>query len=778
MLLKNNYLLLLCLFVATGMAQECRLELRGTVRDEDNSESLSFAVVKMLLPEKVIQCNENGFFEFTGLCPGTYQILVRHLGCRDTVFEVQLLKSKKITLKLPHSLNALNDVEITARHEETKPVQSIQTLDAKDLDKSRGASLGDQLKQLNGVSTFNTGPTIVKPMINGMQGYRVLILNNGVRQEGQQWGNEHAPEIDPFVATRLSVVRGAATVRYGSDAIGGVILADPGALPDTVSLTGEYNAVGVTNGRGGATSLMLQGNFEKIKYFSWRMQGSLKRTGDLKTPEYYLKNTGVSEKNISGALAYHRKKFGASAFYSQFQSSIGVFTGAHIGNLTDLYAAFNSSKPQDSLAAFSYSIGRPFQKITHELIKLSVDLHTGPRSRLYLNYAWQFNSRQEFDKHLPRNAYLASLNNPELYYLITTQTGELVWEHNYIRSFRGKFGSQLMYQENVYLGKYFIPNYYNKTAGVFAIERFVRPRYELEAGLRYDLKAMQSFYYEGATLLTPTLFFGNLSYNFGGIYKPYHFLHFYLNAAHGWRAPAVNELYSNGLHHGVGAIERGDPNLKPEYCDNLIGTTLFQKKNISAELTAYTYRFKNFIYYLPSDQPELTVRGAFPVFYYVQNNANISGSDFQLRYKIHKYISLKTRGMWVRGHNIDLNQPLIYMPPARYEFSFTLSIKDRQKLRDVYAEPIYLYVSRQNRVPQGVDFVPPPSAYHLIGINAGFTWLCGKQPLVVTLSVTNAANAIYRDYLDRFRYYSDATGSNYTLRLRIPFSINVNNKNK
>lgn len=772
MLFKTRIIASILLGISTVIkSQDCNLVLKGTVRDEDNSENLGFAVVSSVSGDKVVQTNEQGEFVFKDLCPGSYQFRIQHVGCRDTVFTIELNRSRRITVKLPHSLNALHDVEIVGKHEDTKATQTIHTLETKDLDRSRGQNLGEQLKQLSGVTTLNTGPTIAKPMINGMQGYRILILNNGIRQEGQQWGNEHAPEIDPFIAQKLSVIRGAAAVRYGGEAIGGIVLVEPGDLPDTASVTGELNAVGSTNGRGGATSLQLQGYFDQLKYFKWRIQGTLKKSGNLQTPAYYLKNTGTEEQNFSYALGYHRKKFGLSLYYSQFNSRIGIFSGAHIGNLTDLYAAFNRSKPQDSLAGFSYEIDRPMQNIAHELIKASMDVHTGPRSRVVLNYAWQYNIRQEYDKHLPRNNYLASLNKPESDYRITTQTAELYWEHDYIRSFRGKFGLQGMHQGNIYKERFFIPNYLNRTLGAFAIERFIRPEYELEAGMRYDYKRLQSYYYIDKEPQSPDLTFTNFSYNLGGIYKPSSFLRINMNVANGWRAPAVNELYSNGLHHGIGAIERGDRDLKTEYCTNVIATAQVALKKFQAELSGYLYDFRNYIYYLPGERPELTIRGAFPVFNYRQNDARIGGGDLSLKYELISFLNLKIKGMWVRGVNTDLGQPLIYMPADRYEAGITLKIKNSGIFRDNYIEPAYLFVDKQTRVPEGVDFAPPPAAYHLFGLNAGTTLTLKKQQFILTFSIQNAANTIYRDYLDRFRYYNDATGVNYTLRLRIPFTL-------
>jgi iron complex outermembrane receptor protein len=306
---------------------------------------------------------------------------------------------------------------------------------------------------------------------------------------------------------------------------------------------------------------------------------------------------------------------------------------------------------------------------------------------------------------------------------------------------------------------------------MFAIERFIRTKIEIEAGARWDNKDLTSYYYSGAQLLSPSLNFQNLSYNLGAMYKPNSLLKLNVNVANGWRAPAVNELYSDGLHHGVAAIERGNNNLKTEYCTNLILGGIADHRKFHAELTAYTYEFRNYIYYNPSNQPELTIRGAFPVFNYTQNNASIRGGDALLIYHPIKNIEIKTRGMWVRGYNNDLDVPLIYMPADRYEMSVTFRAGTKKIVRDTYFEPAILYVDKQYRTPPGSDFAPAPDSYFLLGLNAGTTLLLKKQPLILTFSITNAANTVYRDYLDRFRYYNDAPGVSYTLRLRIPFVL-------
>ena len=750
---------------------DCNNNLIIRVIDRDNGNDLESTIVSINEIKQISATNEHGNTTFNKLCIGRYHILIQHLGCSDTIISIDLKKDFKLIVKLPHSNYELSQIEVTDKQPDIIKTQTVYDLREKELDQTRGKSLGEALKLVNGVTTLNTGSSISKPMIHGMQGYRILILNNGIRQEGQQWGNEHAPEIDPFIAQKISVIKGANAVRYGSDAMAGVIIVEPNDLPDTASITGEVNLVGLSNGKTGVTSGILQGYFDKLKGFSWRVQGTLKKGGNINSPNYYLKNTGVQESNFSYALNYHRKNWGIETYYSQFNTKIGIFSSAHVGNLTDLQAAFNSSKPQDSLANFSYDIGRPYQDITHELVKSKFHLHITNKWKAYIQYAYQYNIRKEYDKHVPRNNALAELNKPELDYRITSQTIDAIIEHLNIKSFRGQFGGSYLNQQNVYLGRFFIPNYINNSWGLFATERFVKQHIEVEAGIRYDQKNLKSFYYIGNNLVKPELNFNNLSWNLGCILKPKKNLNFFINMGSAWRAPSPNELYSNGLHQGAGAIECGDANLKTEQVYNITGTGVYQLKKMDIELTIYHNQFTNFIYMEPANEPELTIRGAFPVFNYKQTNARISGFDVKIANRFFNHFQLMNKAMILRAWNYSANDYLIYMPSDRYSIDLKAHTKISKKVTEIYIQGGYQYITKQWRVPVNVDFANPPKGYGLLNAEIGTYVKFGNQQLNLALTATNLMNTIYRDYLDRFRYFTDAQGRNIGIRIKVPITL-------
>lgn len=751
--------------------------LSGHVFDADEKIPLEFAGVFIKELSKGTTTNEKGEYSIENVCDGRYTVTISHVGCgtKDVIIEVKGNAHKDF--HLPHTFSVLKEICVTERAEQ-KPTQTVSEISGRDLEQVKGENLGESLKKVSGVTTLETGSSISKPVIHGLHSNRILILNNGIRQEGQQWGSEHAPEIDPFIANKLTVVKGANAVKYGSDAIAGVILVEPAELRDSAGINGELNLVGFSNNRQGVISSMIQQNFRKIPSLSWRLQGTLKQAGNSRTPDYWLKNTGFKEYNFSYAIAFKKENYGSEVFYSQFNNTIGIFSGAHIGNLTDLKAAFSRSQPLDS-SGFTYAIGRPYQHIEHELVKSRSYVRTGHAGLLFFTYARQYNLRNEFDKHRPLRDSVAALERPALQYEITTHTGDLVWEHSRIGSLTGSVGVSGMKQGNTYEGRLFIPNYLSSSAGLFLIERWKRDRLEVEGGIRYDLRKIQVFRYNSAKVLEkPEHDFANLSGTLGTIYRFNPHFRFSLNAGTAWRAPAVSELYSNGLHHGAAAIEIGNNKLTEERAMNFIASANYHDhKKLNIELSFYYNIINDFIYLKPTLTPTLTIRGAFPTFQYEQVNADFKGVDLTASYYLLKNLQFTTKASVLRAYNRSIDDHLIMMPSDRIENELTFEFKKLAFAHEPYIGVSVLSVGKQFRVPANSDFAPVPEAYNLLNADLGFALRAKDQLIRVSVVGHNLLNTVYRDYLNRFRYYADATGRNISLKVTIPFNKNYKPKN-
>ncbi|MFM7903014.1 MAG: TonB-dependent receptor plug domain-containing protein, partial [Bacteroidota bacterium] len=376
---------------------QCNILVSGIVKDADTGEPLPYSSIAVKGKSGGTITGYDGRFKLAGLCQGEVRLVVSHLACEKTDVVLTVSVDTSIIVELPHKHNELNEVLIVKSKMDDMPLLSSETISGDQMALNSGKSLAEGLSIINGVTILKSGSTVSKPVVHGLSGNRLLILNNGIRLEGQQWGSEHAPEIDPFIAKRLTVIKGSGSVRFGPDAIGGVILVEPASLPQGTGMGAEANLVGASSNREGAISSMIQYSPEKLSAFAFRLQGTLKQGGDVRTPEYFLKNTGFREKNFSWSAGWNELDFGVTGFYSQFNSEIGIFTGSHIGNLTDLELAFELDEPLEQ-RPFSYEIERPSQKVSHELFKATAWSSVGASGKLTLNLARQYNLREEYDK--------------------------------------------------------------------------------------------------------------------------------------------------------------------------------------------------------------------------------------------------------------------------------------------------------------------------------------------------------------------------------------------
>jgi iron complex outermembrane receptor protein len=767
---KTIYFLLFLLLLSLSIQAQCSFSLSGKVIDHHDRKPLEFAEVYIPELKKGTLTDSLGNYVITQLCAGTYTVTCHHMGCDSLVTTVEITGNTIQNFYPEHHLHELGLVDIVTDRVKQENTSTTYEMKGRELDKTRGESLGEALKSIVGVNTIQTGSSISKPVIHGLHSNRVLILNNGIRQESQQWGSEHAPEIDPFVATKLTVIKGANLVRYGSDAIAGVILVEPDKLRDSSGIDAQLNLVGMSNGRGGVASAIVNQNFKKLPALSWRLQGTIKKVGSVSTPTYILKNSAVEEYNFSAAAGWSKTKYGLELFYSQFNTNIGIFSGAHIGNVTDLMAAINRSEPLEK-STFSYKIDRPYQHIEHELFKAKAYLQTGDIGKLSLVYARQYNLRNEFDKDKPRNDSLAALNKPELHFEITSHTLDLSWEHNSLKHFTGTIGVSGMKQGNTYSGRYFIPNFRNYTGGVYWIERFTKNKLQVEAGIRYDYRFLQIYKYVNNVIVSPIYNYQNASGTIGAIYKFNTSTTITVNAGSAWRAPNVNELHSKGIHHGAATYEIGNENLKPEKATNFSASFHYQnEKNWKLEVSPYYMLIHDFIFLQPTFPATVTISGAFPTFEYTQTNARLTGVDALVAYTLFPRFVLSEKISILRAYDTKANDYLIQMPADRFTTELSYEFKEIKHFSETTLSLSGIYENKQWRVPANSDYALPPSAYFLLNCEVSTMVRLNNQSLTIGLGCTNLLNTSYRNYMNRFRYYADEMGRNISIRLKMPIN--------
>jgi iron complex outermembrane recepter protein len=460
--------------------------------------------------------------------------------------------------------------------------------------------------------------------------------------------------------------------------------------------------------------------------------------------------------------------------------------GSHIGNITDLTAAIQRGKPLAIYmpSAFSNTIDRPFQDVQHSLFKLKNALNTNS-GKVVLTFGSQYNFRKEID-------ILRGDKNLVQLFKLKTHTVELIFDHNPVfKIFTGSVGLTAIIQENITSGllkvprtsSVLIPNFNNFTGGVFLIERVVRAKWELEGGLRYDYRKLNTYQIPKGEKQIRYDFQNNKNFTgtIGTSFRPNSFLTISANLSSAWRAPSVNELYSDGVHHGAASYEKGDKTLLPEKAINTSFTVNYVAKKLQGELHVYYNNIRNYIFLSPTGRPLLSIRGAFPEFYYTHTNASFQGFDLSFNIFMHKNISLNSKISYLKAQDLSNMQPLILIPANRIENTLKF---EKNKTSFTLTN---LWVAKQNRVPTatifkdiptesiffnefGGDYAAPPPAYTIWNAAIAQQFSFGKkQTLQLSISASNLLNTSYRDYLNRFRYFTDEMGRNFMIRTKYNF---------
>lgn len=769
--------------------ENCTLKLSGIVRDSDGQPMPGATVV---LNNNGAITDAQGFFTFKNLCTGAYSLSIKFVGYRSYESKMELTKNQQIMITLLEDVTELRSIEVVGQQTPTTVSNTSVSLNEHDLDHQHGKSLGESLKAVAGVNALQVGPAIFKPVIHGLHSQRILILNNGIRQEGQQWGIEHAPEIDPFIASEITVVKGAEAVRYGADAIGGVIIINPPSLHNKAhAFGGEINTGYMTNSKMTFLSGMVEGELSQSKPWSWRLQGTAKRGGDFTSPDYVLSNTGVRELDFSGSLGYKVDDRSLEIFLSSFNSTIGILRAAHTGNLNDLQSSIENGKPW-YVAPFSYDINNPKQKINHQLLKIQASQKIKGVGELKVLYGGQYNQRREFDIRRGGRS-----EKPALFMKLFSNVLDVSLDHDHPRH-SGSVGINATYKQNINETgetgiRPMIPDYGLFSSGLFLIEKVRKRNWLFEVGARYDFQHLNVLAFTTTNdLVKPSFNFHYLSGSLGATY--YLSAQARLNTHLGVssRPPHVSELYSEGLHHGTAAIEEGlmRPNgelltdqalIKKEMSTKWITSLQLGGERFSADFSVYVNSINNYVFLRPVDS-RLTIRGYFPVWQYEQTDALLKGTDVSLNWYPAKKLKYAGKFSYIHGEDITRNDVLIFIPPISIENTLSYTT-DIGKLQNFFVQVSIPTVLRQSRAPLTVypddipgyagdrvyDIAPAPADYTLVNVEMGFKIPVKENVLSVSFAGENLGNVSYRNYMNRLRYFADDVGRTFIIRLNYNF---------
>ncbi|TYP99147.1 iron complex outermembrane receptor protein [Tenacibaculum adriaticum] len=794
---KSKVLFILVLFIhVTIKAQECNYTFNGVVEDFHDKTAISDAVVYVKNQNKFTTTDVNGNFSFKNICKGKIIVEISHVACDTKRLEFYLNENTFKEILIEHHIEELETVTIKSNSILKTTQESVLKTSA--IENLSDASLGDVLKQISGVSSINTGSSIVKPIINGLHSSRNLIMVNGVRLQDQDWGIEHAPNIDVNAAGSISVIKGANALEYGGDAIGGVVIVNPENIITKDTLSGKT----IISQQSNARSFSVNSSLRKSYKSGWFVNGlaSYKRYGDANTPDYSLTNTGLNSKSFTLQTGYKSFEKGFELYYSYITNEIGILKASHLGNTADLVNAINSPQPL-LIKDFSYDINNPKQDVTHQLTKAIFYKRFRGLGKLNFQYDYQDNHRFEYDIRTGDDKFKPSI---DLRLKTHTVKADLKLDSNIERIL--KIGILAGYQNNFPNSetgvRRLIPDYDKIDFGIYTIGNFTFDNLKLSGGLRYDYNYINSkkYYYksrwdnlgynqtfasfiikeEGNQYLTNPIFhYHNFSASAGASYKLNDKNTILLNYGLAKRPPNPSELFSDGLHHSASRIELGDLSIQPETSHRIGASYMFSNAKFNSTLEVFFNQISNFIFIEPGGI-ETTLRGSFPVWNYKQTNARLTGVDLTMQYLINSNWALNNNTSYILGDDLLQNRPLIDMPPFKTVNSIAYNNKKWLNFTSTLESE---FVGKQTRYPNNnfyayipttdstvlVDISSTPKAYHLLNISNEISFKYAKTNFSLGFSVNNILNTSYRNYLNRLRYFSDDLGRNFKIQLKIKY---------
>jgi iron complex outermembrane receptor protein len=794
-----------CIFVlcisATAFTQNCQFSFKGKITDFHDNSPIIGASLHIENSNVYTTSDFDGNFEFKNLCEGEIVVEIEHIACKTKRVSVLIKEDIYKEYFLEHHLEELQEIEVTA-NTKTEKTSIEQSLKKSDIQNFSDKSLGDALNSISGVSSLNTGNTIVKPMIHGLHSSRLLIVNNNVRMFDQEWGEEHAPNIDINSSGKIDVVKGANTLKYGSDAIGGLILINPERYTAKDSLFGSTLASFNSNGLGGNINTEIVKTYASGLYA--KLQSSYKQFGDFRAPDYYLTNTGMRNFNTSFAIGNNGYEKGFNAYYSYVNNEIAILQSSHIGNVNDLVNAINSSEPRVQ-EDFSYDINFPKQSITHHLGKIEAYKRFKDFGKLSVQYDFQVNRRQEFDLRRGDRS-----NTPVVDLRLFTTSIQPDLQIDSFDNVKINTGILVRYQQNDAVSgtgtNPLIPDFDRYDAGIYAISNFdINETSEFSAGFRYDFSQINArkrynvsdwndtFNYDelypefetgvidGTRIVTePEFTFNNVSASLGFSKYFKNDVSLFMNYGLASRVPNPSELFSDGLHHSAARIEIGLLTMEKEVANNFVLSLEKKSDNFGFAVSPYYKHINGFIQLIPTGITT-TIRGAFPVWEYEQTNAQIFGIDIDVNKKINDSFNYTGQVSLIQGDNISDDVALINMPTTN--FGNTISYTN-EKLNQLSVSLNHKTVLQQNRFPDYnfftfnpilqedvfVDISSTPPAYTLFSLNtsAVFT-VFNEGDLKLDFNVNNLFDVSYRENLNRFRFFTDELGRNFNIKIKINY---------
>lgn len=767
-------------------------QISGTITDKTTREPLVGANV--YIPDLKIGTVSDleGKFSLKNLPKTSILLQINMVGYRTIVYIADLTSPINKNFEMEYVATEINEVVITglsAATEQKRTPVPISVISRTELLQNSGANIIDAIASQPGMNQISTGTAISKPVIRGLGYNRVITVHNGIRQEGQQWGDEHGIEIDEYTVSKIEILKGPASLAYGSDALAGVVNMLPAPFVPEGKIAGSIVANYQTNAGLFGYSLNLGGN---QKGFVWEMRYSNKLAHSYKNKyDGYVYNSAFRENAIS-ALAGLNKHWG----YSHLELSVyNIKPGIVEGERDSLTGRFikltNTGEEQIATNADGrkYSPGLPFQKIHHYKAVWDNTLFVGS-GNLKATLGFQQNQRQEYGE---------DMNEYGLYFLLNTISYDFVYNLPSFSNFTISTGVNGMKQTSENKGnEYLVPAYDLFDIGVFGIVKKSLGSIDISGGIRYDTRKQTGedlFLEENGTQVDYSgiqrfkafsATFSNLSGSLGATWQISKSVYTKFNVSRGFRAPNIAELGSNGIHEGTLRYEKGDPDLKPETSLQFDYTLGLNTEHISAELSLFHNSIDDFIFLrkLNNVQGADSIIEESTVFKFISGNASLYGGEFRFDIHPHPYDWLHFENMFSFVQAEQKNQPdssryLPFTPVPRLQSTIKANItKVNRWFANVYFKFTVDHSFDQNNIYSAYHTETKTPHYTLLHIGMGADInVSGKTFCSLYMSINNLADIAYQNHLSRLKYapvnYASGRSGVYNMGRNVSFKLVV-----
>ncbi len=800
--------------------------LSGTITDKADGKPIFGASVSIPDLKNGTSTNAKGEYVLNHVPKGIYLVQVSYLGYSSVTQRVDFTKTSTLNIQLQVSAIESGEVVVTGVSKATEikrnPIPMVAVGKTYLDQRSASGNVIDEIANLPGISAVTTGPNVSKPFIHGLGYNRVVTLQDGIRQEGQQWGDEHGIEVDQNSIDRIEVIKGPASLTYGSDAIGGVVNL---ISPTPVS---EGKVLGSVQGIYGTNQGLLNGSFRLYGNQNGLVWGTIISAKEGKNYQNQhdgrVYATGFKEKDARAMVGLN-KSWGYSylnaSLYDDLQDIPNGSRDSVSRQFTKQITEADLFRPIVSPSELNtYAIPSLHQHVQLYRIYDNSNFIIG-NGNLIVNLGYQFSHRREYTH--PEASDIPGLNLH-----LSTYTYDVKYNYTFANGYETTVGVNGQYQNNTIGGAtaFPIPAYHQFDIGPFAIIKKSFGKLDLSGGIRYDSRSFtgQAAYIDTASGKFPELYtgsnptttpnvisqftalnkiFSGVSGSFGGSYNFSQAFLIKANIARGFRAPSIAELSANGPDPGSQIYHVGNSNFKPEFSVQEDIGAFLTLPGVSASVELFNNNIQNYIFQQQQLNPDGTpaVNPAFPlysIFTYVQSKARINGGEVSLDIHPLPWLHFQNSLSLTYGQNLgnggkvpDSLKYLPFIPPlhTHSELRGTFS-KGFSKFKNLYAFVGFDHYDAQNRFFSAYGTETYTAGYNLLsaGLGGDLVNQAGQSIVKLFIEGTNLANVNYQSNMSRLKYFDNAVtapgvqrgifnmGRNISFKVIVPFDLSPKNK--